>query len=180
MKNFFAIAFLAVAAIAMTACGSKNAKLSLVANGSATFSAEVSYPENAFTAAGAESGGVGQVLTDSVKNVKMTFRLAESMSFSNKQYYADHYSDTFKEMKVGQYDAFAYQVSKDAPKDYYITILLEDVADAPDRVLTVVIEQLNKDNNGQGGKEFFEQNEDVASVVNSLVYNAAGTAEAAK
>ena len=62
-----------------------------------------------------------KTFADSVDNYKITIRLSESSTYpNNKASNKERESETYKEFKVGNYDAYAYE----GHKTYYVTILL--------------------------------------------------------
>ena len=168
MKKAFMSIAIAVAAIAMVSCGNKGAEgagagtdkaepegkqLTLAVHtyegDTLMLSCDVWYPEDASMKEIEEYDTFNgrKTLADSTENVKMTLYLQES--------------------KVGEYDAYAYASNK----DYNVTILFENISETTDRYLDIQLKQLMMKSDGPGGKEFFEQNEKVKSIVNSLRYN---------
>jgi hypothetical protein len=98
----------------------------------------------------------------------MELYLQEGSSYeNNKKTNAERYADTFKEFKVGEYDAYGYE----GYKSYTVNILFETISETTLRYLTIELSQLISHSDQPGGKEFFEQNEKVKSIVNSMKYN---------
>lgn len=109
-----------------------------------------------------------KTLADSTDNVKMELYLQEGSSYeNNKKTNAERYADTFTEFKVGEYDAYGYE----GYKSYTVNILFETISETTLRYLTIELSQLISHSDQPGGKEFFEQNEKVKSIVNSMKYN---------
>ena len=190
MKKAFMSIAIAVAAIAMVSCGNKGAagaegagadkaepegkQLTLAVKtyegDTLMLSCDVWYPEDASMKEIEEYDTFNgrKTLADSTENVKMTLYLQESSTYSNHKTSAkESYPESYKEFKVGEYDAYAYASNK----DYNVTILFENISETTDRYLDIQLKQLMMKSDGPDGKEFFEQNEKVKSIVNSLRYN---------
>ena len=108
-----------------------------------------------------------KTLADSTANVKMEIYLQESSVYANhKEVAAKDNPDTYKELKIGNYDAYAYE----GVRSYYMTILLEHISETTDRFVDITIDQINSTSDLPGGKEYFEQGKGKA-IINSLRYN---------
>lgn len=192
-KTLFSIAIVALSAIVMAACNNKGTtgaagvegansdeptgtKVSLCAKtyeaDTLMLSCDFWYPDNAGMREIEEydTFNARKTLVDSTENVKFKAYLAESSTYpSHKQSAKENYPESYKEFKVGGYDAFAY----DSNKKYTVEVLLENISETTDRYLEIEVDQLMMKSDGPGGKEFFEQNEKVKSIVNSIKYNGA-------
>ena len=132
--------------------------------------ADFYYPENA----GVQELNVfgdyiaRKTLGDSAENYKVMIYLQESSSYEhNKKSNAESYAETFKEFKLKDYDAYSYERTGEL-KMY---VLLEKISETTLRYAEIEISQLMSNSDGPGGKDFYEQNEEVKSIVNSFKYN---------
>lgn len=182
-KVLFSIAIMAIAAIGMVSCGNNGKDEKKVPDGvkvafitdtyegdTMKVSTDFYLPENAGVKEIKvfDSSERCKTFADSVDNYKITIRLSESSTYpNNKASNKERESETYKEFKVGNYDAYAYE----GHKTYYVTILFENISETTDRFLEMELSQLMNKSDGPGGKEFFEQNEEVKSIINSMVYN---------
>lgn len=177
---------MAVAAIVMAACSGNNGgegtanseptgtKVSLVnktyEGDTLMLSCDFWYPENTSMKEIEEYDTyyARKTLVDSTENVKFKMYLQEGSTYPNhKESAKKEYLESYKEFKVGDYDAYSYVSNR----TYYMTILFENISETTDRFINIEIGQLLVKSDGPGGKEFFEQNEKVKSIVNSMKYN---------
>ena len=108
-----------------------------------------------------------KTLADSTDNVKMELYLQESSAYANnKENAAVDHPDTYKEFKIGKYDAYAYESNR----SYYVNILFEHISETTDRFIDIQINQINSTSDLPGGKEYFEQGRG-KSIINSMHYN---------
>ena len=129
--------------------------------------ADVWYPENAGIEDMKRSTDYAarKTLCDSTENWGIEIYLHESGTYEhNKKSDAEDKSETFTEFKIGNYDAYAYS----SVRTYYMHVLFEKVSETTFRFMDIEIRQLKSDSDGPGGKEFFEQNENVKHIINSI------------
>lgn len=109
-----------------------------------------------------------KTLADSAANAKMEIYLQESSAYKDhKEVAAKDHPDTYKEFKIGEYDAYAYE----SVRSYYVTILFEHISETTDRFMDIVVSQINSTSDLPTGKDFFEQNDNGKAIVNSIRYN---------
>lgn len=185
-KVFFSFAIVAFV-MSLMACGNKGdgnaegaekaepegAKLSLCdktyKGDSLMVSVDLWYPENAGVMEIEQFGTnyAHKVLADSAENYKLDFRFHENTTYKeNKKVDAERSSESFKEFKIGDYDAYAY----DFGTVYHVVVLFENISETTDRYLNIEIMRL-MGGGDPDGKAFFEQNEEVKSIINSMRYN---------
>lgn len=190
-KVLFGFAMMAVA-IAMPSCGNKSAANGADSTAEAgdqpervgtmlqlcnetyegdslMISADFWYPEDAGVKEAEVFGSfyARKTLVDSANNVKMEIYLHESSVYPNhKEVAAKDNPDTYKEFKIGEYDAYAYE----SVRSYYLTILLENISETTDRFIDIQINQISSTSDLPGGKDYFDQERGKA-IINSLRYN---------
>ena len=109
-----------------------------------------------------------KIITDKEDNYKISFSLSEDSTYSNnKKSNKERYEDKFKEIKIGKYDAYSIETYKSIE----IYVLLEQLQDTQTRWATITIDVLSQSGNNDSGIDFFNNNEEVKSIVNSLTYN---------
>lgn len=132
-------------------------------------SADFWYPEDAGVKEIEEFGtfNARKTLADSAANVKMEIYLQESSVYADhKEGAAKDHPDTYKEFKIGNYDAYGYE----SVRTYHINILFEHISETTDRFVDITITQIKSTSDLPGGKEYFEQGKGKA-IINSLRYN---------
>ena len=111
-----------------------------------------------------------KIITDKEDNYKISFSLSEDSTYpNNKKSNKERYEDKFKEIKIGKYDA--YKIEKYRSLEIYV--LLEQLQDTQTRWATITIDVLSQSGNDDSGIDFYKNNEEVKSIVNSLTYNGA-------
>ena len=130
-------------------------------------SLDIYYPENAGIEVEDEYEGC-KVLTDKEDNYKITIRFNEDSTYTDgKKYDSERYADTYKEFKLGEYDAYSYE----GAISMTIVPLFEEMNEHAIRHAEIEIDVVSQAGNDDTGKNFFENNEEVKSIINSLTYN---------
>lgn len=108
-----------------------------------------------------------KTIADSASNAKMELYLQESSVYANhKEIAAKDHAETYKEFKIGEYDAYAYE----SVRTYYVTILFEHISETTDRFIDIQINQIQSNSDLPSGKDFYES-EKGKSIINSMRYN---------
>lgn len=108
-----------------------------------------------------------KTLADSAANAKVEFYLQESSVYANhKEVAAKDNGETYKQFKIGNYDAFAYE----SVRSYHVTILFEHISETTDRFMDIEISQIKGTSDLPTGKDFFDSEKGQA-IINSIRYN---------
>jgi len=130
-------------------------------------SLDVYYPENAGIEVEDKYEGC-KVLTDKEDNYKITIRFNEDSTYTDgKKYDSERYVDTYKEFKLGEYDAYSYE----GHRSMTIVALFEEMNEHEIRHAEIKIDVVSQAGNDDSGKNFYENNEEVKSIINYLTYN---------
>ena len=130
-------------------------------------SLDLYYPENAGIEVEEEYEGC-KVLTDKEDNYEITIRFkADSTYTDNKKYDSERYKDSYKEFKIGEYNAYSYE----GHRCITVVPLFEEINEHEIRHATIEIDVVSQAGNEDSGIDFFENNEEVKSIINSLTYN---------
>lgn len=130
-------------------------------------SLDVYYPENAGIEVEDKYEGC-KVLTDKEDNYKITIRFNEDSTYTEgKKYDSERYADTYKEFKLGEYDAYSYE----GYRNMTIVALFEEMNEHEIRHAEIQIDVVSQAGNDDSGKNFYENNEEVKSIINYLTYN---------
>lgn len=172
------IVLLIVGLFTLTGCGSEKTKIpegiketilidNSYNNDGTKVSLDVYYPENAGIEVKDEYEGC-KVLTDKEDNYKITIRFNEDSTYTDgKKYDSERYADTYKEFKLGEYDAYSYE----GYKSMTIVALFEEMNEHEIRHAEIKIDVVSQAGNDDSGKNFYENNEEVKSIINYLTYN---------
>ena len=93
----------------------------------------------------------------------------DDTTFDNNKEGSKEDEETYKEFKIGKYDAYGYEDFG----GYTIYIHLEEVSETTDRYAVIEINAIDWSDDSVEGVEFYEGNKDVKTIVNSVVYNGA-------
>ena len=108
-----------------------------------------------------------KTIADSAANAKAEFYLQEGSTYPNhKEVAAKDKAETYKEFKIGNYDAFAYE----SVRSYHVTILFEHISETTDRFMEIEISQIKSTSDLPTGKDFFDSEKGQA-IINSIRYN---------
>ena len=184
MKKIISFALVMVLTVgclfAFTGCGEKKptgTKLSLLRDTYLGKDAKVSvdfyYPENAGIEVTDETE-YRKVLKDQEENYKIEMWVSEDSTYmNNKESDKEWYEDKYKEFKLGKYDAYRC----DSSRSITVKALLEEISETTLRYITIEIDPISQAGNDDSGVNFFDNNEEVKSIVNSLTYNGVIDAE---
>jgi len=130
-------------------------------------SLDIYYPENAGIEVEAPFES-WKVFSDKEENYKVKVRLNEDSTYTaNKGNHKERYADTYKEFKVGEYDAYSYEEFDNV----IVFVLFEEKNEHSIRFADIEISVVSYAGNDDTGKNFYENNEEVKSIINSLTYN---------
>lgn len=130
-------------------------------------SLDVYYPENAGIEVEDKYEGC-KILTDKEDNYKITIRFNEDSTYiDGKKFDSERYVDTYKEFKLGEYDAYSYESNRSMT----IVALFEEMNEHEIRHAEILIDVVSQAGNEDSGKNFYENNEEVKSIINYLTYN---------
>lgn len=185
-KSLFILACISMALFAVS-CGNNQAnetkaepegtKLTLCdkTSGSDSISVDFWYPENAGVKE-IEVFGTNdacKTLADSAENYKIELRFTDGSgsTFENKkQSDISDANGTFKEFKIGDYQAYGYETYRT-----YDVVIAFEVANTNTenvgRYARIKITELLQGDNKDAAKDFFEKNEVVKGIINSVRYN---------
>lgn len=130
------------------------------------------YPENAGIEV-EDNSETYKILKDTEENYKIEMNLRENTTYkSDKDQNKEDFADTYKEFKIGEFDA--YSCGWGRVLDIYI---LMDESDEWFTTFEISISPVSQSGNDDKGSTFFENNEEVKSIINSMVYTPADAAK---
>ena len=180
MKKILA-GFLAVLMIlSLAACGGpKGEKLNMIIEkkGSQTgemYSADVYYePAEAITVESDYKHN--QNIKNTENNTLLEFALYSDSTYTNNKNKAKEKEDDYKEIKIGDYDGYAYSLSKNT---YYVFVRFEGVDESGEQNRFMRIEVRPADGSMDTDASALYESEYVQNIVKTLTYNGIVTPEA--
>ena len=167
ISTVISLAILICGTFILTGCGEQKPKtpegikLSFTSSDNETW--DFYYPENAGIEV-EDNSETYKILKDAEENYKITINLRENSTYRrDKDENKEYYSDSYKEFTLGGYEAYSYGGSR--VLNMY-TLLGE--ADDWFTTIEITVEPISQAGNDDTGRKFYENNEEVKSIVDSL------------
>lgn len=182
MKKLLSVILAGIMVLSLAACGGgapKGEKLSMTIEkkGSQTgemYSADVYYePAEAITVTSDYDNK--QEIKNSENNTLVKFDLYSDTTYTNNKNKAKEAEDDYKEIKIGDYDGYAYSYSKNT---YRVFVRFEGVDEASMQNCYMRIDVRPADGNMDTDASALYEGEYVQSIVKTLTYNGIVTPEA--
>lgn len=133
------------------------------------------YPENAGIEV-EDTSETYKTLKDTEENYKMEITLNSNTVYeSDKQENKDYFPETYKEFTLGGYEAYSYSTTS----CFYVFVLLEK-SDDWFTTFEIELDPVSQAGNEDNGADFYANNEEVKSIINSLTYSEPAPAETAE
>ena len=157
----------------LTGCGEKGEqkakipegkKLSFTSSDKKTW--DFYYPENVGIEV-EDTSETYKILTDKEENYKITINLRGNTTYKrDKEEDKDYYSDSYKEFTLSGYESYSYG----GARVLNMFVLLGE-ADDWFTTFEIKIEPVLQSGNEDTGRKFYENNQEVKSIIDSLTYN---------
>ena len=182
MKKLLSVILAGIMVLSLAACGGgapKGEKLSMTIEkkGSQTgemYSADVYYePAEAITVTSDYDNK--QEIKNSENNTLVKFDLYSDTTYTNNKNKAKEAEDDYKEIKIGDYDGYAYSFSKNT---YYVFVRFDGVDEPTMQNCYMRIKVKPTDNNMDTDASALYESKYVQNIVKTLTYNGIVTPEA--
>jgi len=180
MKKLLSGVLVGIMILSLAACGGpKGEKLSMTTEkkGSQTgemYSADVYYePAEAITVESDYENK--QLIKNTENNISIEFALHSDTTYTNNKNKAKEKEDDYKEIKIGDYDGYAYSFSKNT---YYVFVRFEGVDEPTMQNCYMRIEVRPADGSMDTDASALYEGEYVQNIVKTLTYNGIVTPEA--
>lgn len=172
MKKIVTSVLLIVVLIAglftLTGCGEEKTKtpegkkLSFTSSDKKTW--DFYYPENAGIEV-EDTSETYKILKDTEENYKIEINLRGNTTYKrDKEENKDYFPETYKEFTLGGYEAYSYSTTR----GFYIFVLLGEKEDWF-TTFEIEIDPVSQAGNEDNGKNFYENNKEVKSIIDSLM-----------
>lgn len=162
MRKLLAVILAGLMLLSLAACGDSGTKVDLRYDGEKTYGVEFYYPNNSDIEIYTEEDYAE--LNDNTEEYTFEISLYEDDDYEYSQNWAkENVSDSYQETEVAGFKGYSYSTAS----EYTLILPLEEVEEGTFRYVEL---ELQIDGNAEETKNFFNENKDIQSIMNSFKY----------